>query len=133
MDYHSIKIFVVDDDVIFSKTIERYLVNRGFSDLHLFESSAPMFERISEKPTVLILDHFIKSEIGLDVLSRVHIEHPAVKVFYLSSQKKANIAVQALKLGAVAYFEKHMKDLQALVTAIEEEFDLSRDIYLEGE
>ena len=133
MDYHSIKIFVVDDDVIFSRTIERYLINHGFTDVHLFESSEPMFARVSEKPMVLILDHFIKAEIGLDVLQRMRTEHPAVHVFYLSSQRKAQIATRVLKLGAVAYFEKNMDDLQKLVAAIEQKFDLSRDIYLEGE
>jgi DNA-binding NtrC family response regulator len=133
MDYHSIKIFVVDDDVIFSKTLEHYLVNHGFSDLHLFESSQPMFARISEKPMVMILDHFLGLEIGLDVLKRVRAEHPTIHVFYLSSQDKAQIATRALKLGAIDYFEKNSRDLQKLVLAIEQKFELSHDIYLEGE
>lgn len=133
MDYHSIKMFVLDDDIIFSKTIEHFLVNHGFSDLQLFDSSEPMFARLSEHPHVLILDHFIRLELGLDVLKRVRAEHPNVKVFYMSSQKKAQIVAQVLNLGAVGYFEKNIEDLKKLVAAIEQQFDLSRDVYLEGE
>ena len=92
-----------------------------------------MFAQLSEKPHVLILDHFLRLELGFDVLKRVRAEHPNVKVFYMSSQEKAKIAIQALRLGAADYFEKNMEGLEALVSVMEREFDLSPDVYLDGE
>lgn len=132
MNYESIKLFVLDDDVIFSKTMEIFLEKHGFTDIHLFESSAPMFDRMHEKPKVLILDHFIKTEIGLDILKRVRAEHPEIMVIYVSNQKKANTAIQALRMGASAYLEKTLEDMNTLIKLIEDEFQLSRDIYLHG-
>ncbi len=133
MDYQSLKIFALDDDVIFAKTLEVFLINQGFTNLQFFESSAPMLAQLSEKPHVLILDHFLRLELGFDVLKRVRAEYPNVKVFYMSSQEKAKIAIQALRLGAVDYFEKNMEGLETLVSVMEREFGLSPDVYLDGE
>lgn len=121
MNTTSIRIFVLDDEEIFSFSVEHYLKKAGFSDIHLFETSEALFDKMHELPDVLILDHFLKNEIGLDILERVKKIRPEVKVIYLSAQKTASIAVRALKLGAFAYQEKSITDIQEIIGLIKSE------------
>jgi DNA-binding NtrC family response regulator len=103
MNTHSHRIFILDDEEIFSFSIEHYLKKAGFSDIHRFTTSAELYDHMHLNPDVLILDHFLDNELGLDVLENIKRSHAATKVIYLSAQKTASIAVRALKLGAFAY------------------------------
>ncbi len=128
MNYNSHRIFILDDEEIFSFSIEHYLKKAGFTDIHRFLTSKELLAKMNDAPDVLILDHFLGREIGLDVLQQVKKTHPSTKVIYLSAQKTATIAVRALKLGAFAYQEKSMTDIQRIVELIKsdtnEEFTL---------
>ena len=101
--------------------MHHYLKKAGFSDIHLFQTSEALFEKMHEQPDVLILDHFLNNEIGLDILERIKNAHPEIKVIYLSAQKTAAIAIRALKLGAFAYQEKGITDIQEIVELIKSE------------
>ena len=121
MNSNSPRIFILDDEQVFSFSIEHYLKKAGYSDVRRFETSAELFPNMSENPDVLILDHFLHNEIGLDILVKVKETHPALKVIYLSAQKTAAIAVRALKLGAFAYQEKSITDIEKIVELIQSE------------
>lgn len=121
MNYNSCRIFILDDEEIFSFSVEHYLRNAGFSDIHRFETSEELFANLNEHPDVLILDHFLNNEIGLDILEKIKTIVPSVKVIYLSAQKTASIAVRALKLGAFAYQEKSITDIKKIIQLIKSE------------
>lgn len=121
MNDNSSRIFILDDEEIFSFSIEHYLRNAGFSDIHRFETSEELFANLDTHPDVLILDHFLNNEIGLDILEKIKAIVPSVKVIYLSAQKTASIAVRALKLGAFAYQEKSITDIKKIIELIKSE------------
>lgn len=121
MNDNSSRIFILDDEEIFSFSIEHYLRNAGFSDIHRFETSEELFANLDAHPDVLILDHFLNNEIGLDILEKIKAIVPSVKVIYLSAQKTASIAVRALKLGAFAYQEKSITDIKKIIELIKSE------------
>ncbi len=121
MDANSSQIFILDDEEIFSFSIVHYLKKAGFSDIHYFQTSEALLEKMHEQPDVLILDHFLHNEIGLDILEKIKLTHPKIKVIYLSAQKTAAIAVRALKLGAFAYLEKSITDIQEIIELIKAE------------
>jgi DNA-binding NtrC family response regulator len=121
MDTNSNRIFILDDEQIFSFSMEHYLKKAGFSDIHRFMTSKALFEKMHEQPDVLILDHFLNNEIGLDILEKIKQTHPNIKVIYISAQKTAAIAVRALKLGAFAYLEKSILDIQEIIELIKSE------------
>lgn len=128
MNYSSNRIFILDDEEIFSFSLEHYLKKAGFTDIHRFLTSEALFEKMDEAPDVLILDHFLQNELGLDVLERIKKSHPQIKVIYLSAQKTAQIAIRALKLGAFAYQEKGVTDIEKVIELIKSnensEFDV---------
>ncbi len=124
MNNNSQTIFILDDEEIFSFSIEHYLKKAGYSDIYSFKTSAQLFANMDKNPGVLILDHFLHNEIGLDVLEEVKKTHPSTKVIYLSAQKTATIAVRALKLGAFAYQEKSITDIQKIIELIQSEENL---------
>ena len=121
MDTNSSRIFILDDEEIFSFSMEHYLKKAGFSDIHRFQTSEELHEKMHEQPDVLILDHFLNNEIGLDILEQIKQTHPEIKVIYLSAQKTAAIAVRALKLGAFAYLEKSITDIKEIIKLIKSE------------
>jgi len=121
MNTHSQRIFILDDEEIFSFSIEHYLKEAGFSKIHRYLTSTELYSNMNLNPDVLILDHFLGEELGLDVLQKIKRTHPSVKVIYLSAQKTASIAVRALKLGAFAYQEKSVTDIKKIIKLIESE------------
>lgn len=121
MDTKTPKIFILDDEAIFSFSLEHYFTKAGFSDIHRFETSTELYPRMEEQPDVLILDHFLQNELGTDVLENVKQSNPELKVIYLSAQKTAAIAIKSLKLGAFAYLEKSLTDIQEIIQLINSE------------
>lgn len=101
--------------------MEHYLKKAGFSNIQRFQTSEVLLLDMHEQPDVLILDHFLHNEIGLDILKKIKQTHPKTKVIYLSAQKTAAIAVRALKLGAFAYLEKSVTDIQEIIKLIKAE------------
>ena len=114
------RIVILDDEEIFSFSVQHYLKKAGFTDIKWFESSDEFYSHLKSGfvPDVLLLDHFLNDEIGLDLLENINKTHPQIKVIYLSAQKTANIAVRALKLGAFAYQEKSITDIKEIVELI---------------
>lgn len=121
MDTNSNRIFILDDEEIFSFSMQHYLKKAGFSDIRRFLTSEALYEKMHEQPDILILDHFLNNEIGLDILEKIKQTHPKIKVIYISAQKTAAIAVRALKLGAFAYLEKSITDIQEIIDLIKSE------------
>ncbi len=120
MDLYSQRIAILDDEEIFSFSVEHYLNKAGFSNVKRFETSGEFYYHLNEGfvPDVLLLDHFLNDEIGLDILEKLNETHPDMKVVYLSAQKTAAIAVRALKLGAFAYQEKSVTDIKEIIELI---------------
>lgn len=124
MNKYSQPIFILDDEEIFSFSIEHYLTKAGYTNIHRFTTSEELFAQMNLNPDVLILDHFLHNEIGLDILEEINKTHPSTKVIYLSAQKTASIAVRALKLGAFAYQEKSITDIKKIIELIQAEENL---------
>ncbi|NVK65002.1 MAG: response regulator transcription factor [Flavobacteriales bacterium] len=120
MDLYSQRIAILDDEEIFSFSVEHYLNKAGFSNVKRFETSGEFYYHLNKGfvPDVLLLDHFLNDEIGLDILEKLNETHPDMKVVYLSAQKTAAIAVRALKLGAFAYQEKSVTDIKEIIELI---------------
>ena len=124
MNNNSQPVFILDDEEIFSFSIEHYLKKAGFSNIHRFETSEQLYANMDKNPAVLILDHFLHNELGLDVLEEIKKTHPSTKVIYLSAQKTASIAVRALKLGVFAYQEKSITDIEKIIELMQSEKNL---------
>jgi DNA-binding NtrC family response regulator len=102
------KIFIVDDDFFFSTMVRSMLEDRGYSDIHVFESGEEFLDHMLEAPDLIIMDYKLgsSSSNGIDMLREIKGTNPNIPVLFVSSQEKLQVAVTALKYGAFDYLEK---------------------------
>jgi two-component system OmpR family response regulator len=106
-----IKLFLVDDDALFLKSLEiEFLQHTDFS-VKTFSSGEKCLEHLSEKPDLIILDYHLdgidKSALnGIDTLDKIKIINPDIPVVMLSSQDKIEVAVRCMHHRAFDYVVK---------------------------
>lgn len=113
------EIHIVDDDpavldalsMVF--TLEGYQVT-GFVDCHSFLSAAR-----HHAPSCIILDVQMPDRSGLDILKELNAEHYPAPIFIISGQGDIPMAVDAIKSGALDFFEKPF-DADLVVSRVRE-------------
>jgi two-component system, OmpR family, response regulator len=111
MNTPNIKLFLVDDDVVFLKSLEiEFLQDDEFS-IDTFVSGELCLEKISLKPDVIILDYMLdgtdkKAMNGIETLDRILAVHPTLPVIMLSAQDKIEVAVDCMHHHAFDYVVK---------------------------
>jgi two-component system, LuxR family, response regulator FixJ len=116
------EIHIVDDDpavldalsIVF--TLEGYQVT-GFVDCHSFLSAARQ-----HTPSCIILDVQMPDRSGLDILKELNAEHYPAPIFIISGQGDIPMAVDAIKSGALDFFEKPF-DADMVVSRVREAID----------
>ncbi len=106
-----IRVFCIDDSVTILRQLERILTNeRGFKIVGTASSAAEARSSISNLPTidVVILDLYLPDESGIDYLKSIpNIDkHPPVLIMSSVERDSNQMALEALKYGAVDYVEK---------------------------
>jgi two-component system, OmpR family, response regulator len=121
-----IKLFLVDDDVVFLKSLEIEFLEHGEFNIETFESGELCVASMSKKPDVVILDYLLDGTnkdamngiATLDKLLKIDAELP---VIMLSAQDKIEVAVDCMHHKAVDYVIKSETSfirLQKIITAI---------------
>jgi two-component system, OmpR family, response regulator len=110
-DGKKILLFLVDDDVLFLKSLEFEFTENTESAIKTFATGELCIEDISQNPDIIILDYHLngvdKNAInGLDTLDRIKIINPQIPVIMLSSQDKIEVAVNCMKHQAFDYIVK---------------------------
>lgn len=106
-----ILLFLVDDDVLFLKSLQNEFTLNTDSEIQTFATGELCIESISENPDVIILDYFLNSVDknavnGLETLDRIKSINPEIPVIMLSSQDKIDVAVNCMKHQAFDYIVK---------------------------
>ena len=105
------KLFLVDDDALFLKSLEiEFLSNPNFN-VETFSSGENCIENLSRNPEIIILDYHLdgmtKNAInGIETLDRIKSNNPEIFVIMLSSQDKIEVAVKCMQHGASDYVVK---------------------------
>jgi DNA-binding NarL/FixJ family response regulator len=109
-----ITIFLVEDNEIYLKTLEKYLKeNLKFNvSIHTFLNGEDCLKNMNLKPHIIILDYFLNSTTedaanGLDILRKIDTAYPEVAVVMLSSQDNIKVATDTMKYGAYDYVSKN--------------------------
>jgi two-component system OmpR family response regulator len=121
-----IKLFLVDDDVVFLKSLEIEFLEHGAFDIETFVSGELCVASMAHKPDVVILDYLLdgtdKNAMDgiktLDELLKIDAELP---VIMLSAQDKIEVAVDCMHHKAFDYVVKSetaFMRLQKIITAI---------------
>lgn len=119
-----IKLFLVDDDIIFLKMLEIQFQHHGDFDIETFETGELCLQNLDQKPDVIILDFHLdgitKSAMnGLETLDKIKNSNQNIPVIMLSSQDKIDVAVSCMHHKAFDYIVKSETAFLRLQKAIE--------------
>ncbi len=111
IDEKKILLFLVDDDILFLKSMQNEFTLNTESEIQTFVTGELCIEAISQNPDVIILDYFLNSVDknainGLETLDRIKSINPDIPVIMLSAQDKIDVAVNCMKHQAFDYIVK---------------------------
>lgn len=106
-----IKLFLVDDDALYIKSLEIEFMERGEFKIETYATGELCLENLSHEPDVIILDYQLsgidkKAMNGIDVLDKIKAYDPEIPVIMLSSQDKIEVAVNCMHHKAFDYVVK---------------------------
>jgi two-component system OmpR family response regulator len=108
---NKIKIFLVDDDALFLKSLEIEFLNHGDFDIVTFATGELCIKNLDKKPDIVVLDFHLdgidkNAMNGLKTLDKIKNHDSEIPVIMLSSQDKIDIAVQCIHHKAFDYIVK---------------------------
>jgi len=119
-----IKLFLVDDDAVFLKSLEIQFQNYADFDIETYATGELCLAGIPNKPDVVILDFHLdgieKTAMnGLATLDKIKELDAEIPVIMLSSQDKIDVAVSCMLHKALDYVIKSETAFVRLQKAIE--------------
>ena len=111
MKNKKIKLFLVDDDVVFLKLLEIEFLEQEEYLVETFSTGELCLEHLSNNPDVIILDYQLdgveKTAMnGIQTLDKIKAFNPDIPVVMLSSQDKIEVAVDCMHHRALDYVVK---------------------------
>jgi DNA-binding NtrC family response regulator len=110
-------ILIVDDEFLIRYSLQSLLQEAGFN-VDTAATGAEALERLKkQKPYAVILDIRLPDMNGLAVLEKIRSLDPSIKVIMITASPDIPSSVEAMKMGAIDYFEKPI-DLEKLKSAL---------------
>ncbi len=111
MNKQKIKLFLVDDDSVYLKSLEIEFMDHPEFSIETFSTGELCLANLSHNPDVIILDYQLdgidKTAMnGIDVLDKIKAYDPEIPVIMLSSQDKIEVAVNCMHHKAFDYVVK---------------------------
>ena len=110
-DKSKIKLFLVDDDAVFLKSLEIEFLQFDNLYIETFSTGEQCVEHLAGKPDIIILDYMLngiveKAMNGIETLDRIKEYNSDIQVVILSSQDKIEVAVNCMHHKAFDYVVK---------------------------
>ena len=106
-----IKLFLVDDDALYLKTLEIDFLNHADFLIKTFPTGEACLENLSDHPDVIILDYHLdgidkNAMNGIETLDKIKAFDSKIPVVMLSSQDKIEVAIKCMHHHAFDYVVK---------------------------
>ena len=110
-DKSKIKLFLVDDDALFLKSLEIEFLDHADFTIETFSTGELCLENLSHNPDVIILDYLLDGIVpnamnGIETLDKIKAVNPEIPVVMLSSQDKIEVAINCMHHKAFDYIVK---------------------------
>jgi len=123
---NKIKLFLVDDDALFLKSLEIDFLDHADFVIETYESGELCMENLSHNPDVIILDYLLDgidkfAMNGIETLDKIKAYNPDIPIVMLSSQDKIDVAIDCMHHRAFDYVVKSetaFVRLQKIITTI---------------
>jgi two-component system OmpR family response regulator len=118
-----IKIFLVDDDALFLKSLEIEFLEHADFEIETFITGELCIANLSHNPDVIILDYHLdgmdkNAMNGIDTLDKIKSYNTDIAVIMLSSQDKIDVAINCMHHKAFDYVIKSETAFMRLQKAI---------------
>ena len=118
-------VYIIDDNNEFRKSTTWWLEAENYQ-VKSFENPNTALEYLSKQKSAknccILMDVRMPSMSGLDLHDRLNRNEINIPIIYMTGHASINIAVEAMKKGAVTYLEKPLDD-KALQTALTTAFE----------
>ncbi|MDR3705742.1 MAG: response regulator [Paludibacteraceae bacterium] len=126
MNRNKIKIFLVDDDAVFLKSLEIEFLDHADFIIETYATGEQCIENLTHYPDVIILDYQLdgiekQAMDGIETLDKIKATNPDIYVVMLSSQDKIDVAINCMHHRAFDYVVKSETAfirLQKIITTI---------------
>ncbi len=123
---NKIKLFLVDDDAVFLKSLEIEFLQHADFDIETYATGELCMENLAHFPDVIILDYLLdgidkNAMNGMDTLDKIKSFNPDIPVVMLSAQDKIDVAINCMHHRAFDYVVKSetaFLRLQKIITTI---------------
>jgi two-component system OmpR family response regulator len=136
MNNNKIKLFLVDDDVVFLKLLEIEFLDEADFEIETFATGELCITGLSHNPNVIVLDYYLDGVDphainGIETLDRIKAINPDIPVVMLSSQDKIDVAINCMHHHAFDYVVKSetaFMRLKKIITTILETQKLEKQL-----
>jgi DNA-binding NtrC family response regulator len=126
MNSEKIKLFLVDDDALFLKSLEIEFLQHADFIIETYATGELCMKNLSHHPDVIILDYHLdgidkNAMNGMETLDKIKAFNPDIPVVMLSSQDKIDVAINCMHHRAFDYVVKSetaFVRLQKIITTI---------------
>lgn len=133
-------VMIVDDDAAIREALHELLLSAGMQPVCFASTRDLLNSGMPERPSCLILDVRMPGSSGLDLQTHLAAKGDAPPIIFLTGHGDIPMTVQAMKLGAVDFLTKPVRDqtlLDAVTAAIERDIARRREAqlvkkYIEG-
>jgi len=123
---HKIKLFLVDDDALYLKSLEIEFLQHADFAIETFATGELCVANLSGGPDVIILDYLLdgvdkNAMNGIETLDKIKAFNPDIPVVMLSAQDKIDVAISCIHHRAFDYVVKSetaFLRLQKIIIAI---------------
>jgi DNA-binding NarL/FixJ family response regulator len=111
MKNEKIKLFLVDDDALFLKSLQIEFLQHADFTIETFATGELCMENLLHNPDVIILDYHLdgidkNAMNGIETLDKIKAFNPDIPVVMLSSQDKIDVAINCMHHRAFDYVVK---------------------------
>ncbi len=113
-----VKIFVVEDDPVYTKFIKYVLDLNPDFEAEFFKTGKSCIDQLHKRPAIITLDYSLPDLSGNKVLQAIKEFDPQISVIIISAQEKIKTAVELLKAGAYDYISKDEEAKERILNSI---------------
>lgn len=117
-----IRILIADDEVEFASTLVTRLELRNFQARMVNSGEEALAAIEADTPDILLLDLKMPDLDGLEVLARLRVKYPLLKVIILTGHGSFEAGREGMELGAFDYIMKPV-DLNRLIEIVKSACD----------
>ncbi|MCO5141882.1 MAG: response regulator [Oligoflexia bacterium] len=115
------KIFLVDDEKIISKAIQR-LLEKNQHEVTVFNSGSEALEYLTTNKNnsfdIFFIDYLMPEVSGSDILASARTKFPQAKIYMMTAFSDNTVREQFMSLGANAVLKKPFDDIHDLLKLV---------------